>query len=71
MFATAITIALFGFVLTLVVDIVRRDGRKIASALAGKSWTAQPAAGRPVTVRFSLPRRVAEPARQSVLRAAA
>lgn len=49
----AATIALFGFVLTLVVDVIRRDGAKIAAALDGRSWTAGPTAGQPVTLRFN------------------
>ena len=60
MFATAITLVLFGLVLTMVVDVIRRDGRKILAALEGRSWTAEPTAGRPVTIRFSQQRKVAE-----------
>jgi hypothetical protein len=72
MFATAITLALFGLVLTLVVDVIRRDGRKIAAALEGRSWVAEPGSGRPVTFRISQPRRAAAPVlRQPALRAAA
>ena len=72
MFATAITLALFGFVLTMVVDVIRRDGGKIVAALEGRSWTAEPAAGRPVTIRFSQQRKAAERVlAQPVLRAAA
>ena len=72
MLATAVTLAFFGFILTMVVDVIRRDGRKIAAAMQGRSWTAQPAAGRPVTVRFNQPRKVVEHSPlQPVLRAAA
>ena len=60
MFATAITLALFAFVLTMVIDVIRRDGRKILAALEGRSWTAEPTAGRPVTIRFSQQRKGAE-----------
>jgi hypothetical protein len=68
MLAAAVTLALFGFILTMVVDVIRRDGGKIAAALEGRSWTAAPE--RPVTIRFSRPDRVAGPA-QPELRAAA
>ena len=72
MLAAAITLALFGFILTLVVDVIRRDGVKIIAALEGHSWTARPTIGRPVTIRFSRPDRAAEPARAlTALRAAA
>ena len=73
MLAAAVALALFGFILTLVVDVVRRDGGKIVAALEGRSWAAEPTHGRPVTVRFN-PRRTEaalEPTRQSGLRAAA
>ena len=72
MLSTAITVALFGFVLTMVVDVIRRDGRKIVAALEGQSLIAEPAPARPITVRFSQPRRAAEPVRVwPALRAAA
>ena len=72
MFATAITLALFGFVLTMVIDVIRRDGRKIVAALEGRSLIAEPTPTRPITVRFSQPRRAAEPVRAwPALRAAA
>ena len=73
MLAAALTLAVFGFVLTLVVDVISRDGAKIAAALDGRSWTAGPGQGRPVTIRFN-PRRteaVLEPKWQAGLRAAA
>ena len=70
MLAAAVTLALFGFILTMVVDVMRRDGAKIAAALEGRSWAAQPTAVRPATIRFSRPDRVAGPA-QPELRAAA
>lgn len=70
MIAAAVTLALFGFILTMVVDVIRRDGRKISAALEGRSFTAEP--GRPVTIRFSRPDRAAEPIRGlPALRAAA
>ena len=72
MLAAAITLTLFGFILTLVVDVMRRDGAKIAAALDGRSWTAQPTSGRPLTIRFSPRCKAAEPERLLVgLRAAA
>jgi hypothetical protein len=71
MLAAAVTLALFGFILTLVVDVVRRDGGKVVAALEGRSWGAEPGYGRPVTIRFSQPDRVAAPARCPELRAAA
>jgi hypothetical protein len=73
MLAAALTLAAFGFILTLVVDVMRRDGGKIIAALEGRSWTAGPTHGRPVTIRFN-PRRteaVLEPKWQPGLRAAA
>jgi hypothetical protein len=73
MLAAALTLALFGFVLTLVVDVVRRDGPKVIAALEGRSWTAGPTQGLPVTIRFS-PRRTEvalDPAWQPGLRVAA
>lgn len=73
MLAAAVTLAVFGFILTLVVNVMRRDGRKIIAALEGRSWTAQPSQGRPVTIRFNPQRTeaVLEPNRRSALRAAA
>lgn len=72
MLAAAVTIALFGFILTLVVDVMRRDGAKILAALDGRSWTAQPATGRPIAIRFSPSCKAAEPERMPAeLRAAA
>ena len=73
MLAAAITLALFGFILTLVVDVMRRDGRKIVAALQGRSWTAEPTKGRPITIRFTPQRTeaVLEPMWQAGLRAAA
>jgi len=72
MLAAAVTLSLFAFVLTMVVDVIRRDGRKILSALEGRSLAAEPMPSRPVTVRFSRQRRAVEPQRlQPVLRVAA
>ena len=53
MFAIALTLVLFGFVLTMVVDVIRRDGGKVIAALEGHSWAARPTGGRPVTIRFN------------------
>ena len=71
MFAAAVTLGLFGFVLVMVVDVMRRDGRKIIAALEGRSWVADPTYDRPMTIRFSQRNRVAAPASQPALRAAA
>jgi len=73
MLATAATIALFGFALFLLAQFGRRDGRKIAAALAGNSWLSQPPASmRPVTVRFSQRYPESRPVRaRPALRAAA
>jgi hypothetical protein len=73
MLVAAVALALFGFILTLVVDVIRRDGRKIIAALEGRSWVAEPGYGRPVTIRFSPRCTGAEPAPMSRpgLRAAA
>ena len=72
MFATAVTLALFGCVLTLVIDVIRRDGRKIVAALEGRSLISEPMPTRPISVRFSQPRKAAEPVRSGpALRAAA
>ena len=52
--ATALTLALLGFAVSMLLRLVRQDGDKIIAALEGRSWTAQPPAlARPVTVRFS------------------
>lgn len=72
MIAAAVTLTMFGFILTLVVDVMRRDGAKIAAALDGRSWTARPTVGRSVTIRFSQPDRAVVLDRRSPgLRAAA
>jgi hypothetical protein len=69
--ATALTLAVLGFLASLLAGMVRQEGDKIIAALQGRSWTSQPpAAERPVTVRFSQQRRAAEPAWRE-LRAAA
>ena len=73
MLGIALTISLFGFVLTLVVDVVRRDGGKVIAALEGHSWKAGTTEGRPITIRFN-PRRTEvelEPLWKPALRAAA
>ena len=71
MLAAALTLGLFGLVLVMVVDVIRRDGRKIIAALEGRSWVAEPSHGRPMPIRFSQPNRVAAPASPPALRAAA
>ena len=53
------TLALLGAIVSLLTRIVRGDGARILAAIEGRSWTAQPAGGRPVTIRFSQPGRVA------------
>ncbi len=73
MVGIALTLALFGFVLTMVVDVVRRDGGTVIAALEGQSWAAGPTEGRPITIRFN-PQRTEvklEPSWQPALRAAA
>jgi hypothetical protein len=71
--ATALTLALIGFVASMLTELARRDGSKIAAALQGRSWAARsPLPASAMTVRFS-PRYTAvrpEPARPE-LRAAA
>lgn len=72
MLAAAITLTLFAFILTMVTDVIRRDGFKIIAALEGRSIASKPRQARPVAIRFSQPRKVAEQARwQTGLRAAA
>jgi hypothetical protein len=72
MIAAAVTLALFGFILRLVTDVVWRDGHKIVAALEGRSWTAEHSYRRPAIVRISRPCRAEAPVRiQVALRAAA
>ncbi len=73
MLAIALTLALFGFVLMMIVDVIRRDGRKVIAALKGRSWAAGPTEGWPVTIRFNPLRTEVElePLWQPGLRAAA
>lgn len=72
MIAAAVTLALFGFMLTFVIDVMRRDGAKISAAIHGRSWTSGPTAGRPVTIRFSSPETIClKPLPRPELRAAA
>ena len=62
--ATAVTLALLGFVGSALTRMCRQDGEKILAALQGRSWAAQlPAPTRPVAIRFSRPCRAAESAR--------
>ena len=52
--ATALTLALIGFVASMLNDLARRDGVKIVAALQGRSASAgSPLPARPMTVRFS------------------
>ena len=71
--ATALTLALIGFVASTLANLARQDGGKIVAALQGRSWnsgTSLPA--RPVTVRFSQRYTAGRPQRkQTALRAAA
>ena len=71
--ATALTLAVIGFVTSMLIALVRQDGPKIVAALQGRAWVGQsPVPAGPVAIRFS-PRCTAarpEPARP-VLRAAA
>lgn len=73
MIATAVTLAFLGLTISVLVSLVRRDADKIAAALAGNSWLAQPERTfRPVTVRYApRPVMVAPVRRQTALRAAA
>lgn len=71
MIAAIVTLALFGFILTLVVDVMRRDGAKILAAMEGQSWVAGPTEGRPVTIRFGQRDVTCRPAPSAGLRAAA
>src|SRR4030095_8399184 len=60
MLATALTLALLGLVMAVLVDLIQQNGAKITAALEGRSWTAQPLVlTRPMTVQFS-PRYMAE-----------
>ena len=62
MLAAATTLALFGFILAMVVGVMRRDGTKIVSRPRGKrSWTAQPTAEQAQMMRFSPRCKAAEP----------
>jgi len=71
MLAFALTLALFGLVTAVLVDLIQKNGRKIAAALEGRSWTAQPpVSARPTTARFSPRYRAEQPVRRA-LRAAA
>ena len=71
--ATALTLALVGFVASMLARLARQDGPKIAAALQGRSWTASsPLPAARATLRIS-PRYTAvrpEPVR-TMLRAAA
>lgn len=73
MLAIAVTLALFGFAVAMLAQLVRNDGPKIVAALQGHSWTAQPPlSARPVTVRVSQRYPASRPVRaQPAWRAAA
>jgi hypothetical protein len=71
MFATAITLAIMGFAIRALNDLVRHDGSKIMAALQGRSWTAERRQERPIAVRFSSTRKELLPAWSPGLRAAA
>ena len=73
MLAIAVTLALFGFAVSMLVAMVRRDSCKIVAALQGNSPTALPPRSvRPVTIRFSQRYPASRPMRiQPALRAAA
>lgn len=54
MLVPLLTLGLFAFAISMIVNLAMRDGRKILAALRGRSWAAQaPVSMRPVTVRFS------------------
>jgi hypothetical protein len=61
MFATFVTLAVIGFAVAGLRDLVRQDGTKIIAALQGRSWIAEPGPARPMIVRFSPTYRVAAP----------
>jgi hypothetical protein len=72
MLAALATLALFGFALAMLTEMLRRDGRKILAALQGRSWISEPQSPRPVTVRFSHRYPATQPLRaRPLLRAAA
>jgi hypothetical protein len=72
LFATALTFGLIAFVASMLVNLARQDGLKIAAALQGRSWASGPLPASPVTVRFSPRYTAARPERvRTALRAAA
>lgn len=73
MIATAVTLAIFWFVGTMLGELVRQNRDKILAALQGRSFLSQQSAPptRPVSVRFSSRYRVETPAMRAPLRAAA
>jgi hypothetical protein len=72
MLAALATLALFGFALATLAEILRRDGLKILAALKGHSWASEPTGPRPMTVRFSQRYPVVQPLQaRAALRAAA
>ncbi len=72
MLAALVTLALLGFAVAMLAEMVRHDGRKMLAALQGRSWISEPPSPRPITVRFSPCYPVTQPLRaQPELRAAA
>ena len=68
---TAVTLALIGFVVSMLAELARQDGLKIVAALQGRSWAAHSTiSALPITIRLSPRYMAAEPARPA-LRAAA
>jgi hypothetical protein len=52
--ATALTLALIGFIASMLAELARRDGTKIVAALHGHSWASgSPLPASPMTVRLS------------------
>jgi hypothetical protein len=69
--ATALTLALIGFVASMLADLARQNGSKIAAALLGRS-SVSPLPTLPAAVRFSLRYTAARPETvRPALRAAA
>ena len=73
MLATAVTIALFGFVALLLGGMLRVEGKKMLAALQGQSWASRHSApGQVVTIRVSPRYPASRPVRaRPALRAAA
>jgi hypothetical protein len=73
MLVAAVTLALLGFALWCLAELVRHDGQKMLAALKGQSWMSQPPASVwPVTIRFTQRYPAARPLRsRAALRVAA